>query len=165
MIHLQSGKWGGNYKELSVKSILKLLNKLNFKNKIFLTGLSNHYSQDLSVIKNEYDCVDYVDKFPDIFDWMNLVYEADMVISPEGFPAFFSMSLNIPTIFVYIHPIILRRLNINWIASSYPVNNISYSINNKLDYFFRSKLNFRPKKLSLPCNEKIVSFIKESIEL
>ena len=33
LIHLQSGKWGGNYKELSVKSIIKLLTKLNYKNK------------------------------------------------------------------------------------------------------------------------------------
>lgn len=160
LIHLQTGKYGGNYKELCLKSVKIFLKKIKFDGRVILTGIGKNISQDLSILESEFVCENFIDKFSTIFELMNLILKVDYLISPDGFPAFFAMSNKIPTLVLYTFPYALRRVPIEWLSRSYVINAISTGLYETLDLKIRNQFNIPAKLLKIPENNHLIEFIE-----
>ncbi|KGG02850.1 hypothetical protein EU99_1812 [Prochlorococcus marinus str. MIT 9321] len=160
LIHKQSGKWGGNYKEISLTSVSKFFP--NSKNICFLlTGIGDYLSDDINNFCSKHNVINLIDKFNDVRDWMHLIHFVDLVITPEGFPAFYSMSLLKPTIFLYEVPDILRRASVAWIANSFSNINTNISLKEKIDYKIRKTFSLKPSNLCLNDSHDLKIYIKK----
>ena len=162
-IHLQTGKYGGNYKELCFKSLRDLLKLIKFDGNLILTGLGNNLSQDISILESNFKCLNYIDKFSSIFELMNLILEVDCLITPDGFPAFFAMSNQIPTIVLYTFPYALRRATLEWLSNSYSISSISDNFHSSIDSKIRDIFNLPPKLLKVPKSAHIIEYLEQNV--
>ena len=164
LLHKQSGKWGGNYKEISLNSVTE--NFAKYKDLTFiLTGIGNNLSKDINEFSSKNRVINCIDNFQDIKDWMSLVNHVDLVISPEGFPAFYSMCLLKPTIFLYTVPNILRRASITWLKNSYSSYDKEISLLEKFNYRGRKLFSLRPKNIKLNKSKALDDFIYKSLNI
>jgi hypothetical protein len=136
-IQVQSGKVGGNFKGFSSKwliSVINLLSKLDYVEVILLGDdfLGYRFLEKLQCYKSVNNMLGKT-KF---IEWLGVIKSCDLLITPEGFPAFFSMSQKIKTITFYSDYNILDRIHVEWRRENIimPVgwNGLSYKILNKI---------------------------------
>ena len=162
LLHKQSGKWGGNYKEISLNSVTETFAK--YKDITFiLTGIGDHLSKDINEFSSKNRVINCIDKFQDIKDWMSLVNYVDLVISPEGFPAFYSMCLLKPTVFLYTVPNIFRRASITWLKNSFSIYSKEITLFEKFNYKLRKLFSLKPRNINLNKNKALNDFIYKSL--
>ena len=159
LIHIQTGKWGGNYKEIDVNSLIRLLEIINKDFIVILTGFSKYLSKDIDKLSKKFKVINYIDRFTDLNSLMGLLSSVDLVISPEGFTSFYTMSLNKPLIFFYTHPYIMRRASFSWLAKSYSINCSTITIFEKIDYHLRKILGIKQKRLTFNISESLKKYL------
>lgn len=132
LIHLQSGKWPGNFKYLSERFLRTILEVIGNNAEIVITGLTEHMPARYEIPKAA-NIIDYRNRFSSINQWIDLCQECDLVIAPEGFNAFFALSISIPTIIILTIPNVLRRTSIRWLArNSFIIVFKEYTIHSKI---------------------------------
>lgn len=159
LIHIQTGKWGGNYKEIDVNCLIRLLYMINKDFIVILTGFSKYLSKDVDNLSKKFKVINYLDQFKDINSLMGLLSSVDLVISPEGFTSFYTMSLNKPLIFFYTYPYIMRRASFSWLAKSYSVNCSTTTFFEKVDYHLRKIIGIKQKRLTFNVSESLKKYL------
>jgi len=119
-IQVNTGKIGGNCKILSSKWIVEIINFFNKKNyEIILLGtILDKEKSILKQFKSNKNIKILVNKTT-FYKWLSIIKSSDFFISPEGFPAFFSMSQKVKTICFYTDKRILTRIHPKWKKYNY----------------------------------------------
>jgi len=121
-VQLNSGKWGGNYKGISLPWLRQLARALpENRYQVHLLGTGDGFrSGDITRLCETTGFHNHVGQTT--FDeWLALIKAMDFFITPEGFPAFFAMSQRVPTLAVFpdssdlwsrIHPAWRERVTV-----------------------------------------------------
>lgn len=119
-IQLHSGKLGSNHKGFSLRWLKAVLGKINADDIfVHLFGTGDGYQvAAIEALCRHCDIENHVGKVS-FYEWLGWIKSMDFFITPEGFPAFFTMSQHIRTIAFYRNYTIISRVHPLWRKNSF----------------------------------------------